>query len=373
MSKELDLLVLNGHVLDSYSGMDGMYAIGIKDGKIKGVYPKDAILPKSTEVLDVHGKYVSAGWIDLHTHVANERAAIGIDPDIAGVKSGVTTVVDAGSAGSATFSDFEEKIVKHAKTRILSWINISSPGLYEGHNELVDLSRINEAETINLIQTKPFIRGIKVRMSRSVVKDTDTKGLQIAKKVSRQLDVPVFVHIGNKPPKLTDVLNLLDKGDVVTHIFHGKPGGCLDTQEDILPELQEALNRGIYLDLGHGTESCSFFRIKQARERGLSVDTISTDIYSKNYTGPVFSLSCTMEKCMALGMSLREVLAAVTIKPSEILRMPEIGRVRVGADADLTIFSIKDAEKEYVDSEGNKLQGHQQFVIHGVVRGGRII
>ncbi len=369
----MDLLITNAHVLDAFSGMNGMYSLGIKNGKIAGIYPIGAILPASSNVLDLKGAYLSAGWIDLHTHVAPNRAVIGIDADTIGVRQGVTTVVDAGSCGCKTFGDFEENVINVSKTRVLSWLNIADAGLYNGSSELSDLNNIHENDIEQLIGRKPAIRGIKVRMSHSVVKNTNTGGLIAAKKLSHKLQIPVFVHVGNQPPQLADVLNILEQGDVVTHIFHGKPGGCLDSRENILPELQNAINRGIYLDLGHGTESCSFSRFKQAREKGLCIDTISTDLYSQNYSGPVYSLAHTMEKCMAMGMSLLEVLAAVTLKPSLILRVPSIGKIKVGAEGDFTYFTVDNTEQVYIDSEGNKLTGKEQFHIHGVIRQGEII
>ncbi|WP_196606643.1 amidohydrolase/deacetylase family metallohydrolase [Pectinatus frisingensis] len=372
-STNMDLLITNAHVLDAFSGMDGMYSLAIKRGKIAGIYPIGAILPASNDVLDLQGTYLSAGWIDLHAHVAPNRAVIGIDADTIGIRQGVTTVVDAGSCGCKTFDDFEKNIINKSKTRVLSWLNIANVGLYNGSSELADLDNIDEDDIARLISQKPAIRGIKVRMSHSVVQNTGTGGLLAAKKLSHKLQIPVFVHVGNQPPRLADILNLLDQGDVVTHIFHGKPGGCLDSREDILPELQNAINRGIYLDLGHGTESCSFSRFKQAREKGLCIDTISTDLYSQNYSGPVYSLAHTMEKCMLMGMSLPEVLAAVTLKPSLVLRVPDIGKIKVGAEGDLTYFTIDDTEQVYSDSEGNKLMGKKQFHIYGVVRQGEII
>jgi dihydroorotase len=370
---KLDLLIVNGHILDVFSGIDGYYSIGVKDGRILGIYPQGTILPESSEVLNLQGDYLSAGWIDLHTHVAVGHAAIGIDADTIGIQQGVTTVVDAGSAGCDTFADFEEHVIHKAQTRVLSWLNVSAAGLYQGTSELADLRNIHEEAVLQLIRRKPMIRGLKVRMSHSVVKDTGVQGLKLAKNLAQKLGLPVFVHIGNRPPVLTDVLELLGKGDVITHIFHGKPGGCLDDRENILPELHAALQKGIYLDLGHGTESCSFSRLRQARECGLSLDTISTDLYSQNYHGPVYSLAHTMEKCMALGMTLQEVLAAVTLKPSMVLGISYLGRLKVGAIADFTIFSLLQEEKEYKDSEGNTLCGRECIMVKGVVREGSVI
>lgn len=371
MVEKMDLLLVGGHVLDPYTGRDGRYDIGIKGGRVAGLYPGGGILPAAAEVIDVDGDYLSPGWIDLHVHVA-DGAVIGIDADTVGVRQGVTTIVDAGSTGSRTFPGFVEHVISKAKTRVLAWLNVSRAGLFDGLSELADLSEIDEEETLRLIAENASIRGIKVRMSSSVVKGTDIEGLRRAKTIAAKAEVPVFVHIGNQPPKLTDVLDLLGAGDVVTHIFHGKPGGCLNEREEILPQLQAALRRGVYIDLGHGTESCSFHRMRQAHARGLMVDTISTDLYSRNYEAPVRSLSDTMEKCMALGMTLHEVIAAVTARPAAILRMPQIGSLRAGSVADLTRFAVCDEVREYVDAEDCRICGHQTLAVKGVVREGSV-
>lgn len=371
--KELDLLIVNGYLLDSYNGLDGLGAIGISQGYIAGIYPQQGILPKASRYLDAKGQYISAGWIDLHAHTADQRAKIGIAADTIGICQGVTTVVDAGSCGSATFDDFEEHSIKKSKTRVLSWLNISSAGLYENTAELADLTKIDEVNTKTLLQEKDCIRGIKVRMSRSVVQGTNTEGLQIAKKIAREVKVPLFVHIGNFPPDLAEVLNVLDHGDIVTHILHGKAGGCLTHEEKMLPELINASRRGVYFDLGHGAESFSFLRFKIARENGFCIDSISTDLYSRNYEFPVCSLACTMEKCMALGMDLKEVIAAVTLKPAIMLRMPFLGCLRPGAVADLTIFQLLPEQETYYDSEGSCIRGKQKFKICEVIRNGQVM
>lgn len=371
--EELELLIVNGNLIDAYSGLDGGYALGVANGRIAGIYPQQGILPKAKAYLDVQGSYISPGWIDVHAHTADLRAKIGISADKIGICQGVTTVVDAGSCGSTTFHDFEEYSIKQSKTRVLSWLNISSAGLYENTAELADLSKICPEETKDLIRQKSCIRGIKVRMSRSVVNGTNTEGLQIAKKVAREMKVPLFVHIGNLPPRLEEVLDLLDAGDIVTHVLHGKAGGCLDEEEKMRPEIMAAARRGVYFDLGHGSESFSFLRFKIARENGFYLDSISTDLYSRNYEFPVLSLACTMEKCMALGMSLREVLAAVTLKPALMLRMPLLGRLKVGAAADLTIFQLMTQPGTYYDAEGASIQGKQKFKICEVIRNGQVM
>ena len=369
---QLDTLIINGHIIDTFAGLDGRYDIGIKEGRIAGIYPPDSIRPASDKIVDIAGNFITAGWIDLHVHAAVNRAVIGIDADTVGVKQGVTTIVDAGSSGCKSFHDFEQNVIKKANTRVLAWLNVSDQGLYDGLSELADLSLIDEKEILKLINATSAIRGLKVRMSRSAVRETDVEGLRQAKTIAAKAGVPVMVHIGNPPPKLSDVLDLLDTGDIVTHIFHGKPHGCLDAQENLLPELTAALRRGIILDLGHGSESFSFRRMQQARALGLGIDTISTDIYSRNYETPVKSLVHTMEKCLALGMTLQEVIASVTLKPALVINEPFLGRLKYGAVADLTIFSVKESTALYTDSEGCQLIGKQRLHVTLVIKEGSI-
>lgn len=368
----IDLLVKNGVFLDSFAGRAGKYTIGIKNDRIFGVYPEGVLLPESKEVLDIDGNYITSGWIDLHTHVYPEKTSLGIDADTVGINQGVTTILDAGSSGYKTFPDFEENVIRKSNTRVLTWLNIAGKGLCGGRSELADQDDIDIKKTVDLIQSTPCIRGIKVRMSSSVLGKSGLMPLKKAREVSKMVGRPLLVHVGNGPPSLGDIFNVLEKGDVVTHAFHGKSGGSFNESGEPLSEMLEALKRGVYLDIGHGTSSFAFLRMEQAIEKGIWPDSISTDIYCSNYQGPVFSLACTVEKCLALGMPLATAIASVTARPAVMIGMPELGTVRAGSHADLTIFYLTNEQKKFMDAEGNIREGKTGIRMRGAIKSGKV-
>src|SRR2546430_11415222 len=61
----------------------------------------------TTEIytLSLHDALPISGLIDVHAHVFEGVNRTGVNPDLAGVYAGVTTIVDAGSSGSATRSE----------------------------------------------------------------------------------------------------------------------------------------------------------------------------------------------------------------------------------------------------------------------------
>lgn len=368
----IDLLIKNGILLDSFAGRAGKYAIGIKKDKISGVYSDGVRLPESKEVLDIGGAYITSGWIDLHTHVYPGKTSLGIDADTVGIHQGVTTIVDAGSSGYKTFPDFEENVIQKNHTSVLTWLNIAGKGLCDGRSELADQDDIDIKKTADLIRKTPCIRGIKVRMSSSVLGKSGLMPLKKARELSQMVGRPLLVHIGNGPPSLSDIFNLLERGDVVTHAFHGKKGGSLNEFGEPLGEMLEALKRGVCLDLGHGTSSFAFLRLEQAIKKGIWPDSISTDIYYSNYQGPVFSLASTVEKCLALGMPFTTAIASVTARPAVMIGMPELGTVRAGAHADLTIFCLINEQIKITDAEGQIREGNMRIQMRGAIKSGKV-
>lgn len=369
----LDLLIINGTLFDAFSGISGKYAVGIEAERIAGIYPTGTQLPESKAVLDAKGLYVSPGWVDLHTHVYPKETSLGIDPDLVGLRQGVTTVVDAGSAGEKTFAAFAEKVIGAARTEVLAWLNIAGNGLCGGLAELADLTDIDVRRTSALVKNTPCIRGIKVRMSSSVLGASGLVPLYKAKEAAALADCPVMVHIGNGPPDLSEILDLMGSGDIVTHAFHGKAGGCFDQAGRPIPALTQAIRRGVYLDVGHGTSSFAFARLEKALAAGIWPDTISTDIYCGNDQGLVVSLARTVEKCLALGLPLMAAVAAVTAKPAAALGLlPNLGTLRGGTVADITLFSLRDEMRDFVDAEGEQRTGLTKIKLYGAVKAGKV-
>jgi dihydroorotase len=369
-------ILTNGHIIDPGLCMDGKYDIVLEDGHITGLIPAghDYKWEAGADVLDAEGCYISPGWIDLHVHVFSEKAKISIEADSIGVQQGVTTIVDAGSSGVTDFGTFKETVINPSITEVLAWVNISCDGLCQGLSELADLSRLAPEQTVQLIRDEPAAIGIKARMSASVVKNNGIYPLEVAVSAADLAGVPVMVHIGNAPPELGEVLERLRDGDVVTHAFHGKKGGMLNGEGRILPEAEEALRRGVLLDLGHGTSSFSFESLARYKELGLQPFTISTDLYSTNRGGPVYSLAVTMNKVLTLGYSLEEVIRAVTTAPAKILRREhDLGTLREGSIADLTVFRLHPEEEKLIDSEKVERTARQKLTPLWTIKEGNVI
>ncbi|MEC0247008.1 amidohydrolase/deacetylase family metallohydrolase [Paenibacillus chitinolyticus] len=370
-----DLLIHGGTVIDPSTGISGAFDVAVGGGKITGVFKPGTAAIEAGQTLDASGSYVSPGFIDIHTHIYEGVPAMGVAPDRVGIDQGVTTVVDAGSSGAANFDDFVRRSIEPNKSRVYAWLNISAPGLVEGRSELADLTKLDPKEVLAVIErNRDRIIGIKARMSGSVVKTSGIRPLEIAKDTAREAGLPVMVHIGNAPPQLGDVLDLLEAGDVVTHAFHGKAGGILSTDGSLIPQAVRALERGVLFDVGHGSSSFSFDTMVKAKELGIDPYSISTDLYLENLErGPVYSLALTMTKLLAMGYSLEQVVAWSTVAPAKaIQRENVIGTLREGAEADITVFRLEQEPVSLTDSEGKTVQYDQQLLPQYTLRAGAI-
>lgn len=306
------------------------------------------------EIIDCSGQYVSSGWIDMHVHAMDSYQPYGDDADKIGVGQGVTTIVDAGSCGADHLKELYQRS-RTAKTRVLAFLNISRIGLGLRQDELSRAEWIDPqlaAETIT--RYRNFIVGLKARISRSVVKEEGISPLSAALLISEQAKLPLMVHIGSGPPRIHEVLNSLRARDIVTHYLHGKANNILDNHNELIPELNAAIRRGVHLDVGHGTASFSFHVAETAKDRGVHPDTISTDIYRGNRVhGPVYSLADVMTKFMIIGYSLAEVIDRVTKRAADWLGRPELGRIQVGDEANLTLFEVVPESRMMTDSNGD--------------------
>ncbi|WP_152657173.1 amidohydrolase/deacetylase family metallohydrolase [Oceanobacillus sp. CFH 90083] len=323
------------------------------------------------KVIDYQNKaYVSSGWIDMHVHAFPEFDPYGDDIDEVGYKAGVTTIIDAGSTGADRIQDLADSS-KKSKTNVFAFLNISRVGL-ERVDELSDLSLLNKEVLKQAVhEYKDFIVGLKARISSSVVGLNDIEPLKIARKFSKETDLPLMVHIGSGPPDIHDVLDLLEEGDVITHFLNGKKNNLFDDKGKPLPAFLKAMERGVHLDVGHGHASFSFQTAEQAKEYGIHFHTISTDIYRKNRQhGPVYSMANVLNKFLCLGYSLKEIIDAVTVDAAAWLNKPELGRIAIGDIANLTLFSVEDETIDLMDSDGEIRQAEQRITVKGVVVNG---
>ncbi|MBB6735945.1 amidohydrolase/deacetylase family metallohydrolase [Cohnella zeiphila] len=346
--------------------------IAIEEGIVAEVAEAGTIATvHGDEGFDGKGMYVSGGWIDLHAHAFPELTPYGDELDEIGVRQGVTTVVDAGSCGADRIAELRAS-GRTAATRLLAFLNVSRIGL-QRVDELSRLEWIDPERAAAAAAANPdFIVGLKARMSRSVVKDSGLEPLRLARRLADRLSLPLMVHIGSAPPDVRDILGLLESGDIVTHCLHGKPNNLFGENGEPLPELLAALERGVRLDVGHGTASFSFKTAELAKKAGIRPDTISTDIYRGNRTGgPVYGMSRVLSKFLLLGWELAEIVDAVTVRPAEWLGRPELGRIRVGEAAHLTLFAVTPGRYELTDSEGETRVADRIIEAKGVFANGQ--
>lgn len=322
-----DLLLAGGDPFD----------VAVRDGVIAEVGPD---LPRDARtVVDVTGRLVTPGLIDIHTHVG--PGYWGITPDPIAWYTGVTTWVDAGSAGAYTLAGLRA-VAAGAEVRVPALLNISAVGLAGRTGESRDLANCDVPLAIDTIQAhRPLIRGVKARIDRETVGDNGVEPLRRAVAAAEACGVPVMVHIGAAPPRVEEVLDLLRPGDLVTHCASG-------IAAPPLPAMRAAAGRGVLLDIGHGSGGFAFDTLDRQLGEGLLPHTISTDLHCRSVAGPVFDLPTTMAKLLAAGLGLAEVIEATTLRPARALGLPG-GRLAAGEPADLAVFAVVEEEFEVVD------------------------
>ena len=311
--------------------------------------------PAEARVFDGRGAFISPGWVDLHAHVWWGGTDISIRPDACGAARGVTTIVDAGSAGEANFHGFREFIIKPARERVLAFLNIGSIGLVATNrvSELADYRSIDIDRTLACVEAnRDVIVGIKVRASHVILGSWGITPVKVAKKVAKILKLPLMVHVGEPPPLYDEVLEVLGPGDIVTHCFNGKAGGSLIEDEDLFALAARCAAEGIRLDVGHGGASFSFRVAEVAIGRGLLPFSISTDLHARSLDGPVWDMATTLSKLLAVGMPLAEVIRAVTAAPLSVIGRPSADLLAPGARAEFTVFDVLDGDLELRDSMG---------------------
>lgn len=354
------VLIKNGYIISPANGYRGEKKdILIQNGKITKVAEE---IQGNENVIDVSGCIVTPGFIDIHTHCYPDTF-LGMMPDTLGIERGSTTIIDAGSSGADNYKEFRENYIDKAKTKVFTLLNLSKEGLIRGH-ELDDLQKIDLAGLNEILKAyDDNIVGLKVRASASVVGDLGMEPIEIGAKTAQKTGKSLTVHVGNYPPALTDVLNLLGKGDIVTHAFHGKKGGILDDDGYIIPEAREARERGVLFDIGHGEASFSFRVFQQALREGFDCDIISTDLHQGNYNGPVYNLAAVATKVINCGESLEEAIEKCTSVPAKHYGLKELGEIQAGYIADLNIMELTDCQEEAQDSIGDSLAISRKLIL----------
>ena len=366
---KFDLLIRDANALDAGSGLAGKRDIGIRYGLIEAVEP--TISPERAQrVMDAGGKLVTPGLIDLHCHTFPYGSAIGIPADELVAHQCTTTVVSAGDAGANNFAAFRRFIVPASRTRQFAFVHIAVAGL--AGFPVPELFNIDyaqpEAAARAVAENSDMVLGVKVRMSENVIARHGTEPLKRAIKACELSGVPakIMCHIGgvSDPALMSQILDLLRPGDVLTHCYSGAPniagmGTNIVQDGKLLPAALAAKKRGVIFDIGHGGGSFDYTIAEAAIAQGCPPDTISSDVhvFSANTPGMPY-LPWVMSKLIGLGFTLPEVVSMATAAPARVIgRIPKHGTLQVGAPADLSIMEIVDGPVSFVDTRNNTRQG----------------
>ena len=367
-----DLILKGATVIDPAQHIHGVRDVAVTGGKIAAV--AEEIAEPSAECVDLEGRVLTPGWIDIHAHVYAGCTTWGIRADPLCLATGVTTVVDAGSPGWANFQGFRDTIAAPARTRILTFVHICGIGLTYGPvGEMTDLRYADPERTAFVVQNWPdCCVGVKVRQGKSQVGENGVEPLRLAVRAAALSGTRVMVHIGMGVP-LPDVLRELRPGDIVTHCYQGNGDTILGEGGEVIPEVWKARERGVRFDLGHGGGSFRFEVARKAIAQGFSSDVISTDLHAHSLNSPVHSLPETASKLLNLGIDLPEIVRQTTAAPAAAIgRGDELGTLKVGAVADLSAFDIQEGVFDFVDVRDDHQPGTRMIVPVLTVRAGRI-
>jgi len=373
-----DLLIKGGRVIDPAQNIDDKLDTAISEGKIAKV-AKDIPAQESEKVIDATGKIVTPGLIDLHCHVYDSIFKYAVEPDTAGVRQGVTTVVDAGSAGQANFGGFPKYVIPSSRTTVFCFLHLGSLGL-SIMPELRDWEEIDlDATAATIESNRDVIKGVKLRLVGNIVASAGIKVVEMAKRIAKTFELPIMVHIGDVSGKISPTLTqeflpLMQSGDILSHVFTAKLGSIIRPDSTVLPELKEAMQRGVVLDIAHGKFNLSFEVARKGMAQGILPTTLSTDLTTLSLTGPVYGLTVTMSKFMALGLHLKQIIEMTTINPARALGIEgKGGSLKAGMDADVSILELLSGTWKLQDSEQQTIQATKLIIPTMTIKSGKLI
>ncbi len=367
-----DLILSGATIVDPSQQYHGVGDVGIRNGKIAAV--SDRLEAEADAIIDLAGRYLTPGWIDLHAHVYAGATTFGIKADALCLATGVTTIVDAGSPGWTNLRGFLEYIIEPSRTEVLTFVHISSIGLLNSmRGEMEDIHNADPEHTARVISMWPnHCVGVKVRQGAFQVGRHGVEPLRRAIEAAEMVDTRVMVHI-DKGVALPSILELLRPGDIVTHCYQGKGDHIIGDDDRVIPEVYNARARGVFFDLGHGAGSFHYGVAKRAVELGFLSDVISTDLHVYSLNSPVYSLPETASKLLNMGLEFDEIIRQTTVNPARVLnRSDEIGTLRTGSIADIAVFNLEDGRFTFTDAHGRQESGNSMIVPHLTVKAGQV-
>ena len=372
-----DLLLKGGHVIDPKNNIDKLMDVAVSNGKIASV-AENISASQAKTVADVKGLYVTPGIIDMHVHVYNATPVTAaaarsnsVWPDAFSFRSGVTTMVDAGTSGSANFEDFKKYVIEQSKTRVLAFVNISRQGMTDFKNE----DKVEDLDTDGVVALAKAYPSIIVGFKSAHYGGPGWASIDHAVEASRQTNRPVMVDFGIITPNrnLDGLLrDKLRKGDIYTHCFSGNRREVMENNQ-LNPAMEAGRKRGIYFDIGFGGGSFYWWVAVPAYQAKFYPDSISTDLHKASMNGGMKDMLQTMSKIMALGSSLPDVIRMSTINPAIEIKHPELGSLDEGAEADIAVLRLDHGKFGLTDSAGARKMGDKMLAAEMTIRKGEVV
>lgn len=376
-AQQYDLLLKNGHLIDPKNQIDSKMDVAISEGKIAKV-SKNIPASQATEVIDATGFFVVPGLIDIHTHVFTGSKPgtfadgfSSVAPDHFTFRSGVTTVVDAGTSGWRNFADFKKQVIDLSQTRVLAFVNIAGSGM-QGDPFEQDINDMDPHMTSLIIKKYPeIIVGTKIGHYTGKEWAPFDKALE-AGKIS---DTPLLIECHLPELPLNEMLAKLRPGDIFTHAFGDVTDrtSVIDEQGKVKPFVLEAQKKGIRFDVGHGGGSFHFSEAVPALEQGLLPDAFGTDLHKFSMNSGMKDMLNIMSKYLNMGMNFTDIIHRASWNSAQTIKREDLGHLSEGAIADIAVLSIKKGSFGFIDSGGNKLEGDQKIEAELTIRAGKVV
>ncbi len=375
--QQYDLLIKNGHVIDPKNNIDTIKDVAVANGKIVKV-DNDVSPTQSKKTIDATGLYVVPGLIDIHTHVfvgsKADKFADGIysvSPDDFSFKSGVTTVVDAGTSGWRNFPLFKEQVIDKSQTRVLAFLNIAGSGM-SGKPMQEDVNDMNADSAAFVAEKyKDIIVGIKI----GHYEGSDLAPFNKALDAGKKLNEPLFVECHLPQYSLEDQLQMMRPGDIITHSYEqvSERMPVVDEHGKVHPFVLTAQKKGVLFDVGHGGAGFWFSQAIPAFQQGLAPNSFGSDLHRFSMNAGMKSMLNIMSKYMAIGMSLGDVVTRATWNPARSIKREDLGNLSEGAVADIAVLSVQKGKFGFIDAGGNRLEGNKKLEAELTVRAGKIV
>jgi dihydroorotase len=376
MSGAFDLLLTGGTVINPATGVNQTLDVGVTDGRITAMQA-NLSRDSAKKALDVTGCYITPGLIDFHVHSYWGVNPYGCKLDSLCLATGVTTTMDAGSAGPVNFLGFRKLVYEPSKTRMLGFVALAQHGVLNTPGELLNLGFADSdgaAETVG--NNRDIGVGIKLRLHKKSIGENSREALRLALKAGEATRTPIMVHVGDTVIGMDEIAESLRPGDIITHCYTPQRPSIIDEAGKVLPQVHRAKERGVIFDVGHAGGHFDFTLVERAMGDGLLPDIISSDLHSRLAQpgfGVVGDLPTTMTKFLQLGLSFEQIIANCTVNAARAVGWQNrIGSLEVGREADMAVLQLIDEPTKLRDSVGGERLHQQRIAARWTIRAGEI-